>query len=133
MTTPTILHWLILSSLLFSIGVYGLLTRKNALGVLISLELMLNSGALNFVAFNSYLTPAAVDGQIMSIFIIALAAAEIVVAMAILVALYKVKSTTDVSKFTELTEKHDSSLEESFLEAIVSPAAVSKPKVESAH
>lgn len=95
-------HWLILSTLLFSIGLYGFLTRRNAVGVLISLELMLNSGALNFVLFDRVLHPDLVHGQVMAIFVIATAAAEVVVAMAIFVALFKHRKTADVTRMNAL-------------------------------
>jgi len=95
--TPTLTHWLYLSTLLFSIGLYGLLTRRNAVGILMAVELMLNSAALNFVVFNRFCAPATVDGQIMAIFVIAVAAAEVVVGMAIFVALYRYRGTVDVN------------------------------------
>lgn len=95
-------HWLALSALLFAIGLYGMLTRRNAVGVLISLELMLNSSAMNFVMFDRMLHPATVDGQIMAIFIIATAAAELVVAIAIFVALFKYRKTADVTRMDSL-------------------------------
>jgi len=90
-------HWLVLSAVLFSIGLYGLLSRRNAVGILMAVELMLNSGALNFVVFNHYVAPGQVDGQMMAIFVIAVAAAEVVVGMAIFVALFRRRSTVDVS------------------------------------
>lgn len=95
-------HWLVLSALLFSIGIYGLLTRRNAVGVLISLELMLNAGAMNFVMFNRMVHPESVDGQVMAIFIIATAAAEVVVAMAIFVTLFKHRKTADVTRMNAM-------------------------------
>ena len=95
-------HWLALSALLFSIGLYGLLTRRNAVGILIALELMLNSSALNFVMFDRMLHPATVHGQVMAIFIIATAAAELVVAIAIFVALFKYRKTADVTRMNSL-------------------------------
>jgi NADH-quinone oxidoreductase subunit K len=70
-------HWMLLSLLLFSIGIYGMLTRRNAIGILLSVELLLNAAALNFVIFNHYRNPAAVDGAVMAIFIIAVAAARL--------------------------------------------------------
>jgi len=96
--TPGVLHWLVLSAVLFSIGLYGLLTRRNAVGILLSVELMLNSTALNFVVFNKFVVPATVDGELMAIFIIAVAAAEVVVGMAIFVALFRYRSTIDVNR-----------------------------------
>ncbi len=95
---PEVLHWLVLSSLLFSIGLYGLLTRRNVIGVLISIELMLNAGAMNFVILNRYVMPGHVDGQAMALFIVATAAAEVVVAMAIVVGLFRHTKTTDVTR-----------------------------------
>ncbi|OHB58337.1 MAG: NADH-quinone oxidoreductase subunit K [Planctomycetes bacterium GWF2_50_10] len=95
--TPGPHHWLVLSMILFSIGLYGVLSRSNAVGVLMSVEIMLNSAAMNFVIFNKYISPAAVDGQIMAIFAIAVAAAEAVVGMAIFVAIYRRRWSIDVS------------------------------------
>jgi len=95
---PGLFNWLVLSTLLFSIGLYGLLTRRNAVGILMSVELLLNSASLNFVAFNRFIVPGSVDGQVMSVFIIAVAAAEVVVGMAIFVALYKHRRTVDVTQ-----------------------------------
>lgn len=100
--SPGIMHWLALSGLLFSIGLYGLLTRRNAVGVLISLELMLNSGAMNFVMFDRMVHPNAVDGQVMAIFVIATAAAEVVVAMAIFVTLFRHRGTADVTRMDSM-------------------------------
>lgn len=96
--SPGLLHWLVISTLLFSIGIYGLLTRRNAIGILMSVEIMLNAGALNFVIFNRFISPGAVDGEIMSIFIIAVAAAEVVVAMGIFVSVFKHCRTVDVTQ-----------------------------------
>ncbi|MBF0277783.1 MAG: NADH-quinone oxidoreductase subunit NuoK [SAR324 cluster bacterium] len=100
--SPGIEHWLILSALLFSIGIYGVLVRKNAVGVLLSAELMLNAGILNFVIFNYFITPLIVDGELMALFLIAVAAAEAVVGMAIFVAIYKHKKTVDVTRLDTL-------------------------------
>jgi NADH:ubiquinone oxidoreductase subunit K len=99
---PGLIHWLVVSALLFSIGIYGLLTRRNALGALMSVELILNSGALNFVVFNKFVAPAAVDGKIMALFVIALAAAEVIVAMAIFVMLYRERKTVDLTQMDAL-------------------------------
>jgi len=99
---PGLTHWLVLSTILFSIGLYGLLTRRNAVGVLMAVELMLNSAALNFVAFNHYMAPEFVDGQIMAIFVIAVAAAEVVVGMAIFVAMFRLRHTVDVNRINTL-------------------------------
>jgi NADH:ubiquinone oxidoreductase subunit K len=90
-------YWLLLAALLFSIGLYGVVTRRSAIGVLISVEVMLAGAALNFVAFNHFIAPATIDGQIMTLFVISVAAAEVVIAMAILVALFRYRGTTDVA------------------------------------
>lgn len=99
---PPAAFWLVLSAALFSVGLYGVLTRRNAIGVLMAVELMLNAAALNFVAFNAYGAPGAVDGQVMAVFVIAVAAAEVVVAMAVFVALYQRRKSVDVTEMTAL-------------------------------
>ena len=82
-------HILILSTALFFIGVYGFLTRRNLVTLLMSIELILNSVNINFVAFNKYLYPEKLDGLFFAIFIIAIAAAEAAVAIAIIINLYR--------------------------------------------
>lgn len=101
---PTVTHWMMLSAVLFSIGLYGLLCRRNAVGILMAVELMLNAAALNFVVFNRTVMPGLVDGQIMAIFVIATAAAEVVVGMAIFVALFRHRATVDVSRMDTLKD-----------------------------
>jgi NADH-quinone oxidoreductase subunit K len=95
---PHIEHWLVLSAILFAIGLYGLLSRRNAIGILMAIELMLNSAILNLAAFNRFVTPASVDGQIMALFVIAVAAAEAVVGMAIFVAIFRYRRIVDVNR-----------------------------------
>ena len=87
--------WIATANLLFAVGLYGLLTRRNAVGMLMSVELLLNAGAMLFVTANRYIAPARVDGQVMALFIIVVAAAEVVVAMALLVAVYQQRRTVD--------------------------------------
>jgi NADH:ubiquinone oxidoreductase subunit K len=99
---PGLAHWLILTAALFAIGLYGILSRRSAVGVLMAVELLLNSGALSFVVFDHFRTPALVDGQIMAVFIIAVAAAEVVVGMAVFVALFRVSHTVDVNRLDRL-------------------------------
>lgn len=82
-------HYLIFALLLFSAGIFGALTRRNALGVLIALELMLNAVALNFVIFSRSTPGAAESGQITAFFIIALAAAGAAAGLAIILAVYR--------------------------------------------
>ncbi len=95
---PTIHHWLVLSTALFSVGLYGLLTRRNVVGILISVELMLNAVALNFVIFNQSMAPSSVHGKVFVLFVIAVAAAEAVIAMGIFVALFRQRKTVDVTQ-----------------------------------
>ena len=92
---------LTLSSILFFIGIYGFITRKNLISILISIELILNASAVNFVVINKYLYPEALQGVFFSIFIIAVAAAETALAIAIIINLYRLISSVEV-KDTEI-------------------------------
>ncbi len=87
---------LTLTSILFFIGVYGFITRKNLISILISLELILNASAVNFVIINKYLFPENLQGVFFSIFIIAVAAAETALAVAIIINLYRQISSVEV-------------------------------------
>jgi NADH-quinone oxidoreductase subunit K len=84
------------SSVLFFIGLYGFFTRENLIMVLLSIELILNAAALNFVIVNTYLYPDLIQGAIFAIFIIALAAAETALAIAIIINLYKIVASVEV-------------------------------------
>jgi NADH:ubiquinone oxidoreductase subunit K len=95
-------HILFVSTALFFIGVYGLLTRRNLIALLMSVELMLNSVNINFVAFNKYLYPDQLNGVFFSLFIITIAAAEAAVAIAIIINLYRNHRSIDVEEATEL-------------------------------
>ena len=90
-----------LTSILFFIGIYGFITRKNLISILISLELILNASAINFVIINKYLYPDVLQGVFFSIFIIAVAAAETALAVAIIINLYRQISSVEV-KETEI-------------------------------
>ncbi|WP_396186611.1 NADH-quinone oxidoreductase subunit NuoK [Flavobacterium sp.] len=90
-----------LTSILFFVGIYGFITRKNLISILISLELILNASAINFVAINKYLYPDVLQGVFFSIFIIAVAAAETALAVAIIINLYRQISSVEV-KDTEI-------------------------------
>ncbi len=96
-TEPGLYHILIISSLVFFLGIYGFLTRRNMITMLMSAELMLNSANINFVAFNKYLHPENADGIFFSIFIITIAAAEAAVAIAIIIHLYRQLKSIDVN------------------------------------
>ena len=102
MMTPGLNHILFLSIALFFIGVYGFLTRRNLVTMLMSIELILNSVNLNFIAFNKYLWPNSMDGLFFTIFIIAIAAAEAAVAIAIIINLYRTHNSIDVGNAEEM-------------------------------
>ena len=87
--TLTLNHFLFLSAVLFGIGVYGVLSRRNILGILMSIELMFNAANINFVAFNHFLYPGQTWGQGVVIFVITLAAAEAVVGLSLVLAIYR--------------------------------------------
>jgi NADH-quinone oxidoreductase subunit K len=87
---------LTLTSILFFIGVYGFLTRKNLITMLLSIELILNASAINFVVINTYLFPENLQGVYFSVFIVAVAAAETALAVAIVINLYKLITSVEV-------------------------------------
>jgi NADH:ubiquinone oxidoreductase subunit K len=91
-------NYLILAAILFSIGLYGALTKRNAIVILISIELMLNAVNITLVAFSRFIVPLALTGQVFAIFTMVVAAAEVAVGLAIIIAIYRGKDTIDVSK-----------------------------------
>lgn len=95
-------HFLILSAILFSIGIYGVLTRRNAVLILMSVELMLNAASINMVAFAAYASPEQFIGVIFAIFIITVAAAEVGLALAIILRIFRVRHTSNVDEVNEL-------------------------------
>ncbi len=95
-------HILFVSTALFFIGIFGFFTRRNMVAMLMSVELILNSVNINFVVFNKYLYPEKLDGVFFSIFIIAIAAAEASVAIAIIINLYRSHHSIDVEDATEM-------------------------------
>lgn len=99
---PGLYHLLFLSAALFFIGVYGFLTRRNLITMLMSIELILNSVNLNFIAFNKYVWPQQLDGIFFTLFIIAVAAAEAAVGIAIIINLYRSHLSIDVEDASEL-------------------------------
>src|SRR5947207_7218222 len=98
---PGLNEILFISTALFFIGVYGFFTRRNLITILMSVELILNSVNLNFIAFNKYVWPEKLDGVFFTIFIIAIAAAEAAVAIAIIINLYRSHRSIDVEKAEE--------------------------------
>ena len=91
-------HYLVVSTLLFSIGLYGVLTRRNAVAILMGIELMLNATNINLVAFNRYVAPGAVGGQTFALVIITLAACEAAVGLALIMAAYRSLETIHVDE-----------------------------------
>jgi len=97
-------HYLFVSALLFAMGLVVVISRRNAIGVLIGLEMILNAAGLNFVAFNKYSAPNRLDGQIFTIFIIILAAAEAAAALAIVLNIYHQMDSIHVDDASALKE-----------------------------
>jgi NAD(P)H-quinone oxidoreductase subunit 4L len=95
-------HILIVSAALFFIGMYGLFTRRNIITMLMSVELLLNSVNINFIAFNKYLYPEKLEGVFFTLFVIAIAAAEAAVAIAIIINLYRNFNSIDVEAADEM-------------------------------
>ncbi|WP_322795793.1 NADH-quinone oxidoreductase subunit NuoK [Tepidiforma sp.] len=91
-------NYLALSAVMFALGVYGVLARRNAVLVLMSIELMLNAVNLNFVAFAAYLDPGRILGAIFAVFIITVAAAEVGLALAIVIRLFRNRATANVDE-----------------------------------
>jgi NADH:ubiquinone oxidoreductase subunit K len=89
---------LLFSAVLFSAGVYGVLARRNAVLVLMSIELMLNAVNVNLVAFSGFLRDAAYSGQVFALFVIAVAAAEIGIGLAIVILIYRNRETINVDE-----------------------------------
>jgi NADH-quinone oxidoreductase subunit K len=90
-------QYLVISAALFSLGIMGVLTRKNAVNVLMGVELILNSANLNLVAFSRY-AAANLNGQVFAIFIIVIAAAEVAVALAIVLSMYRLVKSVNLDR-----------------------------------
>lgn len=95
--------YLVLSAILFSLGLYSVVTRKNAVAILMGVELILNAANINFVAFSKFVTHS-LDGHLISIFIIMLAAAEAAVALAIILNLYNNRGHINVDEANALKQ-----------------------------
>jgi NADH-quinone oxidoreductase subunit K len=93
-----LMHYLVLSALLFSIGAFVMMTKRNAIGILIGVELVLNSVNINLIAFGRYRGYEDLEGMVTALFVIVLAAAEAAVAVAICVNFYKNVSSVDVDQ-----------------------------------
>ena len=91
-------HYLVLATILFAIGLYGALAKRNAIVILMSIELMLNAVNILLVAFSRYVVPTLLTGQVFAIFIIVVAAAEAAVGLAIIMSIFRNRETIDVTK-----------------------------------
>ncbi len=91
-------HYLILSAVLFSIGLYGVLAKRNAIAILLCIEIMLNAVNIALVGFSRYITPTALTGQVFALFIIVVAAAETAIGIAIIITIYRSRGDIDATK-----------------------------------
>lgn len=94
--------FVLLSLILFSVGLYAVIARRNLIAILIGVELMLNAVSLNFMAFNRFLAPDPAVGQVVVLFIIGLAAAEAAIALSIILAVYRQRKQIDADDLDEL-------------------------------
>jgi NADH-quinone oxidoreductase subunit K len=95
-------YYLIISTLMFFIGIYGFITRKNMIAILISLELVLNAVEINFAVFNRYLFPGQLEGMFFTLFGIAITAAETAVALAIIINVYRTIGNIDIKNLSKM-------------------------------
>ncbi|MBT2683202.1 MULTISPECIES: NADH-quinone oxidoreductase subunit NuoK [unclassified Bacillus (in: firmicutes)] len=102
MSSVPVSAYLALALILFCIGLYGALTKKNTVIVLISIELMLNAVNINLVTFSKYGVNPSITGQVFALFSIAVAAAEVAVGLAILISLYRNRSTVNIDEMNQL-------------------------------
>ena len=100
---PGLTHFLILSGLLFAFGIFAILTRRNAIMVLMGVELILNAANINFVAFSRYVSTS-FDGHVVAIFVIILAAAEAAIMLAIILNIYQNFNTVNVDEINKLKD-----------------------------
>ena len=97
-------HYLVVAALLFALGMFCVITRKNAVGILMGVELILNAANINFVAFNRFQGTAHLTGQVFAVFAIVLAAAEAAVGLAVILGIYQNMKTIDVTVADTLRE-----------------------------
>ena len=95
-------HYVLLSAFLFCVGLFGVLTQRNVIRYLISIEIMLNAANINLVAFNRYLGPGDATGQVFTIFVVGVAAAGSVVALILVIAIYRLRKTVFIDNFNLL-------------------------------
>jgi len=97
-------YYLIISTLMFFIGIYGFISRKNMIAILISVELVLNAVEINFAVFNRYLYPGQMEGMFFTLFGIAITAAETAVALAIIINVYRSIGNIDIKNLSKMKE-----------------------------
>jgi NAD(P)H-quinone oxidoreductase subunit 4L len=95
-------HYLILSAVLFCIGLVGVITQRNVIKLIMCLEIMLNAVNITLIAFSMYITPAALTGQLFAIFVMVVAAAEVAVGIAIVFSIYRSRESVDMENFNLL-------------------------------
>lgn len=95
-------YFLLLAAALFCIGIFGLVTSRNVVRVLMSIELLLNAVNLNLMGFSNFMDPVGIEGQVFTIFVITVAAAEAAVGLAIVLAIYRNRNTVDMEQFNLL-------------------------------
>ena len=95
-------HYLILGAIIFAIGLTGALIKRNIVTVLMSIELMFNAVTLTILAFNRFVTPLLVAGQVFALFIITVAAAEVAVGLALVIAVYRNRDSVDVTTVSSM-------------------------------
>lgn len=95
-------HYLLLATVLFGIGVYGVLSKRSAVAVLMSVELMLNAVNINFVAINRFIVPEQAVGHVFAIFIIVVAAAEVAVGLALILSIFRQRKSVNLNDFNLL-------------------------------
>ena len=97
-----LIFYLVLSCILFTIGAYGVLTKRNAVRVLMAIEIMMNAAVINLVAFSVYMPFKNITGQVFALFAIAIAAAEAAVGLAIFILIFRVHKTIDINEIRRL-------------------------------
>lgn len=100
--TSSLERYILLAIALFSLGIYGLISSRNVIRILMSIELLLNAVNINLVAFSTYIDPLEIKGQIFALFVMAIAAAEAAIALAIILAIYRNMSSVDMEDFASL-------------------------------
>jgi len=97
-----LLYFLVMSAVLFGIGMYGVLTRRHLVHTLLSIELILNAVLINLIAFSAFTTPEKMTGQMFAVFVIVVAACEVGVGLAIILSVYRKKKTVDINNINIL-------------------------------